>query len=111
MVGRFRPGEPGRPRRSHTREVTDATRDPLIARMRPFGTEAVGSFAAASGVLSLLCHFMLEPSVTLTPRDGALIFAMGIGPLGAAFYLWGAAIKSGASSPSQSRYCAGVRPP
>jgi drug/metabolite transporter (DMT)-like permease len=67
----------------------------MTRRMRPFGTEAVGSFAAASGVLSLLCHFILEPSVSLTPRDGALIFAMGIGPLGAAFYLWDAAIKSG----------------
>jgi drug/metabolite transporter (DMT)-like permease len=66
-----------------------------IRRVRPFPTAAVGSFAAASGALSLLCHVVLEPSVTLRPGDWGLLVILGLGPLGGAFFLWDAAIKNG----------------
>jgi drug/metabolite transporter (DMT)-like permease len=64
-------------------------------RVPPFPTSAVGSFAAVSGVLSLACHALWEPAVELDARDLALIAALGLGPLGGAFFLWDAALKAG----------------
>ena len=58
-------------------------------------TAAIGLFGLASGVLSLLCHWALEPPVDLTGRDWLLLAVMGLGPLGAAFYLWDKALKLG----------------
>lgn len=67
----------------------------LTRRVPTFPTAAVGSFAAVSGVLSLLCHFVLEPSASINGQDALLIIALGFGPLGAAFFLWDAALKRG----------------
>ena len=67
----------------------------LTRRVPPFPTAAVGSFAAVSGVLSLLCHALWEPAVSLGVRDLALIALLGLGPLGGAFFLWDAALKAG----------------
>jgi drug/metabolite transporter (DMT)-like permease len=67
----------------------------LTKRVAPFPTAAIGLFAAVSGLLSLACHALLEPAATLAVRDCALIAVMGLGPLGAAFYLWDAALKKG----------------
>ena len=60
-----------------------------------FPTAAIGTFGLVSGVLSLLCHALLEPSVSLSARDVLLIAALGLGPLGGAFFLWDAALKMG----------------
>jgi drug/metabolite transporter (DMT)-like permease len=67
----------------------------LTKRVAAFPTAAIGSFAAVSGALSLLCHVLLEPAVALGARDIALIAALGLGPLGGAFFLWDAALKRG----------------
>jgi drug/metabolite transporter (DMT)-like permease len=67
----------------------------LTQRVAHFPTAAIGSFALVSGLLSLLCHTLLEPAVSLTARDGLLIGAMGLGPMGAAFFLWDMALKRG----------------
>lgn len=67
----------------------------LTRRVPPFPTAGVGAFALLSGLLSLACHLWLEPSVSLTARDGWLLAATGLGPLGAAFYLWDMALKRG----------------
>lgn len=67
----------------------------LTQRVPPFPSAAIGLFGVVSGVLSLLCHGALEPAVTLSGVDWVLIAAMGLGPLGAAFYLWDAALKRG----------------
>ena len=64
-------------------------------RVEPFHTSAVGAFAALSSILSLLCHSFLEPDTTLSARDFLLIAILGAGPLGGAFFLWDAALKSG----------------
>ncbi len=64
-------------------------------RVAAFPTAAVGLFGVVSGVLSLACHALLEPAAALGARDLALIAAMGVGPLGAAFYLWDRALKTG----------------
>lgn len=67
----------------------------LTKRVAAFPTAAIGSFAAVSGALSLLCHVLLEPAVALSLRDVALVAALGLGPLGGAFFLWDAALKRG----------------
>ena len=41
------------------------------------------------------CHALLEPSVTLSPRDWMLVVLCGLGPLGAAFFFWDLALKRG----------------
>lgn len=60
-----------------------------------FPTAAIGTFGLVSGLLSLLCHAVLEPSVSLSTRDVLLIAVLGLGPLGGAFFLWDAALKLG----------------
>jgi drug/metabolite transporter (DMT)-like permease len=67
----------------------------LTKRVRAFPTAAIGSFALASGLLSLLCHAWLEPATALSARDWGLIALLGLGPLGGAFFLWDAALKRG----------------
>ncbi len=64
-------------------------------RVTAFPTAAIGLFGLVSGLLSLACHFALEPATALSGRDWALIAVMGLGPLGAAFFLWDRALKLG----------------
>jgi drug/metabolite transporter (DMT)-like permease len=64
-------------------------------RVPTFPTAAIGLFGLVSGLLSLACHALLEPAVTLTGRDWLLVAVMGLGPLGAAFFLWDKALKTG----------------
>jgi len=67
----------------------------LTRRVPAFPSAAIGLFGLVSGLLSLLCHALLESPVELNAHDGALLLAMGLGPLGGAFYLWDAALKRG----------------
>ncbi|MEI7513818.1 MAG: DMT family transporter [Betaproteobacteria bacterium] len=67
----------------------------MTQRVAPFPTAAIGVFGLVSGLLSLLCHVLLEPSTALGIQDGLLLLALGMGPLGGAFYLWDAALKRG----------------
>ena len=62
---------------------------------RGFPTAAIGLFGLVSGALSLMCHALLEAPVALNGQDWLLMALMGLGPLGAAFFLWDAALKSG----------------
>jgi drug/metabolite transporter (DMT)-like permease len=64
-------------------------------RVAAFPTAAVGLFGLVSGLLSLFCHALLEPAAHLNLQDWVLLAAMGLGPLGAAFYLWDKALKLG----------------
>lgn len=67
----------------------------LTRRVAPFPTGAVGLFALLSGLLSLACHAWLEAPVALGAREAMLVAAIGLGPMGAAFYLWDRALKTG----------------
>jgi len=72
----------------------------LTKRVRPFPTGAVGGFCLASGLLSLSL-FALEAAASGTPapilagRDWGSLLLLGLGPMGAAFYTWDAALKRG----------------
>ena len=67
----------------------------MTVQGRGFPTAAIGLFGLVSGVLSLLCHALLEARAALNTRDWLLMVLMGLGPLGAAFFLWDAALKQG----------------
>lgn len=64
-------------------------------RVAAFPTSAIGLFGLVSGLLSLACHALLEPSVALSGRDWLLLVLCGLGPLGAAFFVWDMALKRG----------------
>jgi drug/metabolite transporter (DMT)-like permease len=67
----------------------------LCRRVQPFPTAAIGLFGLVSGLLALVCHWAMEAPVVLTGRDVWLLGVLGLGPLGAAFYLWDMALKQG----------------
>ena len=66
---------------------------------RRFGetpTDAVAAFCAASAILSLGCHLLFERTVWPASTAAWLaVLALGLGPAGAAFYLWDHAVKRG----------------
>ncbi|MFN0162516.1 MAG: DMT family transporter [Burkholderiales bacterium] len=64
-------------------------------RLGDFPTGTVGAFCAVSGLLSLACHAAWEAPVSLTAADWAWIAALGVFPLGLAFFTWDAAMKRG----------------
>ncbi|HNX32631.1 MAG TPA: DMT family transporter, partial [Holophaga sp.] len=73
----------------------------LIKRVPPFSTGAVGGFCLLSGLLSLgFCWidrrlgFSSIPLV-VSPMDWLFLLLLGLGPMGAAFYTWDAAMKRG----------------
>lgn len=72
-----------------------ATYSLATRRVPSFPTAAIGLFGLVSGLLSLACHALLEPAVALSSRDWMLVAVMGLGPLGAAFFLWDKALKGG----------------
>jgi drug/metabolite transporter (DMT)-like permease len=58
-------------------------------------TDAVGGLCAATAVLALLCHLAWE---TTRWPDGAqwlAVIALGIGPVGLAFFVWDYGVKHG----------------
>ena len=67
----------------------------LTRRVPPFPTAAVGLFGLVSGLLSLLCHAILEPATILGADEWLLLAIAGLGPLGTAFLLWDKALKLG----------------
>ena len=67
----------------------------LSVQGRGFPTAAIGLFGLVSGGFSLLCHWALEPAVSLSLQDWGLLVLLGLGPLGASFFLWDQALKLG----------------
>lgn len=67
----------------------------LGRRVKPFRTFAIGAFTALAGVIALACHFLFEPPAVLRNGDTGLIVLLGLGPMGATFLLWDAAVKRG----------------
>jgi drug/metabolite transporter (DMT)-like permease len=67
----------------------------LCRRARPFSSWAIGGFAMASGSLALLCHVLFEAPAAWRDGDALKLVVLGLGPMGAAFYLWDIAMKRG----------------
>ena len=60
-----------------------------------YPTAAIGAFCLASGLLALGCHAALEPTYAFKASDWLPLAVMAIGPMGAAFFLWDAALARG----------------
>ena len=72
----------------------------LTKRLPPFPTGAVGGFCFVSGLLSLAVLSISARhgeagAISLTAQDWLLLFLLGAGPMGAAFFTWDAALKRG----------------
>jgi drug/metabolite transporter (DMT)-like permease len=68
----------------------------LSRRMADVPTEAVVGFCLVTAVLAALAHIVLEPSgLPASISTWAAILALGIGPVGAAFFLWDIGMKRG----------------
>ena len=60
-----------------------------------FPTAVVGVFAFVAGLLALVSHWLFEERAEIVLSDWPLLLALGVGPLGAAFYFWDYALKHG----------------
>jgi drug/metabolite transporter (DMT)-like permease len=67
----------------------------LSRRLAAVPTDAVGAFCLATAALALLCHFALERWVAPTPGEWAALLALGLGPVGLAFFAWDIGVKRG----------------
>jgi drug/metabolite transporter (DMT)-like permease len=68
----------------------------LSRRMAAVPTEAVAGFCLASAALALAAHLVFEttPASVTLPQAGAVLL-LGLGPMGAAFFLWDIGMKRG----------------
>ncbi|TPL43162.1 DMT family transporter [Mesorhizobium sp. B2-4-6] len=69
----------------------------LLSRRFPsVPTSIVTWFCAATSVLSLICHFLLERTVLPDgPGQWLAVIGLGLMPVGAAFYAWDIGVKRG----------------
>lgn len=66
------------------------------SRMPSVPTEAITGFCFATALMALPIHIVAEPRFAFPPLPDALaILALGLGPMGAAFFLWDHGLKKG----------------
>jgi drug/metabolite transporter (DMT)-like permease len=65
-------------------------------RLKAVPTDAVAGFCAATAVLAAIVHVLVEVTVwPETPLQWLSVIALGIAPVGAAFYAWDIGMKRG----------------
>jgi len=68
----------------------------LSRRFGQVPTDAVAGFCLMTSLLSLICHLAFETTVwPETPLQWLSLVALGLGPVGAAFYVWDIGMKRG----------------
>jgi drug/metabolite transporter (DMT)-like permease len=67
----------------------------MTKRFGSFPTSTIATFCLVSGLLSLGCHALFEPRYVPRASDVPYLLWIGVGPMGAAFYLWDRAMKRG----------------
>lgn len=75
--------------------VTWAAYSLLSRRFAHVPTDAVGAFCAATAVLAALAHLAFETTVWPHGGEWLAVLAMGMGPVGAAFFTWDYGVKHG----------------
>ncbi|ALK07966.1 DMT family transporter [Blastochloris viridis] len=73
-----------------------ATYSVLSRRLPDVPTDAVAGFCFVTAVLSALCHLAVEDTVwPAGATEWAAVVALGLGPVGLAFYVWDHGVKRG----------------
>jgi drug/metabolite transporter (DMT)-like permease len=73
-----------------------ATYSVLSRRLKSVPTDAVAGFCLATSVLAALVHMLVETTVwPATPAQWLAVVGLGVGPVGAAFYVWDIGMKRG----------------
>ncbi|WP_210493649.1 aromatic amino acid exporter YddG [Microvirga antarctica] len=68
----------------------------LSRRFGQVSSDAVAGFCLATSLLSLICHLLFETTVwPATSTQWLALLALGLGPVGAAFYVWDIGMKRG----------------
>ena len=68
----------------------------MSRQLRAVPTDAVAGFCAVTALLAALVHFAVEQTVwPQTTLQWLAVLALGIGPVGAAFYAWDIGMKRG----------------
>ncbi|HEY9648459.1 MAG TPA: EamA family transporter [Chroococcidiopsis sp.] len=75
--------------------VTWSTYSVLSRRFGSIPTDAVGGFCGVTALLAWICHLLFESTVWPVGGEWLAILALGIGPVGAAFFTWDYGIKRG----------------
>ncbi len=75
--------------------VTWAGYSALSRRFARVPTDAVGGFCAATAVLALICHLVSETTRWPQGAEWLAVLALGLGPVGLAFFVWDYGVKHG----------------
>lgn len=67
----------------------------LSRRFRRVSSDAVGGFCGATALLGLLCHFLFEDTRWPDLGGWLAVLGLGLGPVGAAFFVWDYGVKRG----------------
>ena len=73
-----------------------ATYSVMLRRLKSVPTDAVAGFCLATALLAALVHWLIEDTVwPETFAQWLAVLALGVGPVGAAFYTWDVGMKRG----------------
>ena len=67
----------------------------LSRRMADVPTEAVAGYCLATSALALVCHLAFETTVAPGLSGWLALLALGLGPVGLAFFVWDIGMKKG----------------
>jgi drug/metabolite transporter (DMT)-like permease len=68
----------------------------LSRRFASVSSEAITGFCLVTAALSTICHLLLEPTIWPdNPWQWVSVIALGLGPVGLAFYVWDIGVKQG----------------
>jgi drug/metabolite transporter (DMT)-like permease len=68
----------------------------MSRKLKAVPTDAVAGFCLATALLAALVHGLVETTVRPeTPAQWLAILALGVGPVGAAFFAWDIGMKRG----------------
>ena len=67
----------------------------LSRRLGHVPTDVIGGFCGATAALALACHLLLEQAVWPQGGQWLAVVGLGVGPVGAAFWVWDYGVKRG----------------
>ncbi len=67
----------------------------ISRKLRAAPTMLIGAYCGITAVLSLICHLLFEKMAPITGVQWVYLVAMGLGPVGLAFFVWDHGVKKG----------------